>query len=226
MRKKIGSAHSEKTVLLPAERQFVRHLNNFSYYYILYTGNRSRKQANADGKSTARYCMTTVFREFIIDGYNLLHKLFPGKQQRTLRERREEAESLLLGFQQSARVKVTVVYDGQQSRGSFREDGALNRVFTSQGHSADEWIIDYLKSLGSRSRMFTIVSSDRFICRHATAYGALHMLSEHFIERLFSMNEEDSKRGESGKTRKKFGSDRLSQNEVNHWLALFGEAKD
>ena len=170
--------------------------------------------------------MTTVFREFIIDGYNLLYKLFPDKRQRTLQEKREEAELLLLGFRQSERVKVTVVYDGRFPRGALREEGALNRVFTSQGYSADEWIIDYLKSLGSRSRMFTIVSSDRFICRHATAYGASYMLSEHFIERLFAGKKKKDRQKESGNIRKKFGSDRLSQKEVDQWLLLFGETKD
>lgn len=170
--------------------------------------------------------MATVFREFIVDGYNLLYKLFPEKQQNSLQNRREHVEAMLLEFQQSMRIKVTVVYDGQHSRGSFRDAGALNRVFTSPGYSADEWIIDYLESLGSKAQMFTIVSSDRFICRHATACGASYMLSESFIDQYFRGTKGHDKQSETGTNRKKFGSDRLNQKEVDQWLTLFGETKE
>lgn len=170
--------------------------------------------------------MERSFKEFIVDGYNLLHKLFPDKQKHPLQEKREQAEKKLLQFQRSTGTRVTVVYDGRHHRGSFREDGALNRVFTSQGYSADAWIVDYLKSLGRKAQMFTIVSSDRFICRHATASGASYMLSEEFIDRYLSGTKGHEREGESGANRKKFSKDRLSQQEVDHWLALFDETKE
>ena len=164
-----------------------------------------------------------MFREFIVDGYNLVHKLFPDRAQYSLQDKREQAETMLLGFQQSTRQKVTVVYDGQHPQGSFRDAGALNRFFTSPHYSADEWIIDYLKSLGSNAQMFTIVSSDRIICRNATACGTAYMLSEDFIEKYLSGNKGRERTGERGTNRKKFGGGQLSQNEVDRWLMLFGE---
>ncbi len=185
------------------------------------------QQGNADAaRSVSLKVMATTFREYIVDGYNLLHKLFPEKQQRSLQDKREQVETMLLGFQQVTGAKVTVVYDGRQPKGSLRDAGALNKVFTFQGYSADAWIIDHLKSLGSKAQMFTIVSSDRSICRHATARGASYMLSEHFIEQYLSRPEKHDRQGESVVNRKKFGTDRLSQKEVDHWLAIFGETKE
>lgn len=170
--------------------------------------------------------MTRSFKECIVDGYNLLHKLFPDKTRHSLQEKRERAEQRLLQFQRSTGTRVTIVYDGRHPRGSFREAGALNRVFTSHGHSADAWIINYLKSLGRKAQMFTIISSDRFICRHAAASGASYMLSEEFIERHLSGGKGRQGQGERGTNRKKFSKDRLSQEEVDHWLALFSETKE
>ncbi len=189
--------------------------------------NRASQQENSDAVRIASpIVMATSFREFIIDGYNLLYKLFPEKQQSSLQDKREQTEALLLGFQRKTRTKVTVVYDGQQLRGSYRDAGALNRVFTSPGYSADAWIIDHLKSLGSKAQMFTIVSSDRFICRHATACGASYMLSENFIDTYCSGTKRHDRQGENRPDRKKFGSGRLSQKEVDRWLTLFGETKE
>ncbi len=170
--------------------------------------------------------MTTMLREFIVDGYNLLYKLFPDWQQHSLQYKREQVEIMLLGFQQSMHQKVTVVYDGQHPQGPFRDAGALNRVFTSSGHSADAWIIDYLKSLGSNAQLFTIVSSDRFICRHAAACGASYMFSEDFIGTYLSGAKGRDKVKETGTNRKKFGSGQLSQKEVDRWMILFGKAEE
>ncbi len=170
--------------------------------------------------------MVTIFQEFIVDGYNLLHKLFPDKPQLSLQCKREQTESMLLGVQQSTCQKVTVVYDGQCPRSPFRDGGAVNRVFTSLGYSADEWIIDYLKSLGRNAQMLTIVSSDHLIRRHAVACGASYMLSEDFIGKYFSGPKGRDITGEPRNNRKKFGSGQLSQKEVDHWLNVFSEAKE
>ncbi len=170
--------------------------------------------------------MARTFKECLVDGYNLVHKLFPDTSRLSLQEKRERAEQRLLGFQRSTGMRVTIVYDGRESRGALSEAGALNRVFTSHGHSADAWIIDYLKSLGRKAQMFTIISSDRFICRHATASGASYMFSEEFIERHISGAEGSLSKKEEGSNRKKFSRERLSQKEVDHWLTLFGETKE
>jgi len=167
-----------------------------------------------------------MFREFVVDGYNLLHKLFPEKAQGSLQHKREQTENMLLGFQQSTRQKVTIVYDGQHSRAPFQDSGALIRVFTASGCSADDWIIDYLKSLGSNAQLFTIISSDRFICRHASARGASYMLSENFIRQHLSGKESRNKNGKKGCKKEKSGDVSLSHQEVEHWLSIFGKTEE
>lgn len=162
-----------------------------------------------------------MYREYIIDGYNLLHKLFPKKTPLSLELKREQMESKLLGFQHSTGNKVTVVYDGQHPYAPASDHGALARYFTASNRSADDWIIDCLRASGKNAQRYTVVSSDRFICRHAMAYGASSLLSEQFISRFLTKNHRAEKKRSD---QKKFGNEELGQKELDQWLALFGKA--
>ncbi len=167
--------------------------------------------------------MKQNFPEFIIDGYNLMYKLLPNKPKRSLQEMREQLEARLLNVQQSSRHKVTVIYDGQHPQRPIRNTGSLESVFTASGYSADEWIVDHLKSLGKNAGMFTVVSSDRFISSHAKAWGAAAMSSDDFIETYLSGAEKPTAGRYPVKNPEKYHSRQLSEREVNHWLTLFGE---
>ncbi len=169
--------------------------------------------------------VTRSSMEYIIDGYNLLHKLFEDTIDRPLEHMRERTESLLMNFQVSEKTRVTIVYDGQNTRRKHHEHGVLNRIFTRKGQTADDWIIDCLSSLDGSASELTIVSSDRYICRHASAYGASYMLSETFIKTCIAPGREEKRDPENGFYRKKYDQGHLHQKEVDRWLALFGKSK-
>jgi hypothetical protein len=170
-------------------------------------------------------------KEILVDGYNLIHKLHPSLTSASLDVLREETEKQLICFQQKTGCPITIVYDG---KGSPRESACgapLHIVFTPTSKSADLWIIDYVKSLNTRVKMVTIVSSDDEIRRYASAFGAECIKSETFALQLNEMmtaaSAGESKRHSSRLTvkEKKFNDKLLSEREVARWMKLFSREK-
>ncbi|MEI8032388.1 MAG: NYN domain-containing protein [Chlorobiaceae bacterium] len=156
-------------------------------------------------------------REFVIDGYNLMHKLFALKASLALDSMRQNMERELLLFQQRTGHSVRVVYDGKGSRLDSTQSSPLHILFTPASISADHWIIEYVKSLNTKVKMVTIVSSDEEIRRYASAFGATCMASEAFVKEL-NKRVPSAREGSIGK---KFSSEGLSDKEVARWKELF-----
>ncbi|MGB7511938.1 MAG: NYN domain-containing protein [Pelodictyon phaeoclathratiforme] len=170
-------------------------------------------------------------KEILIDGYNLIHKLHPSLTSASLDVLRKETETQLLCFQQKTECPITVVYDG---KGSPRESACgapLHIVFTSASKSADHWIIDYVKSLNTRVKKVTIVSSDNEIRRYATAFGATCVKSETFALQLNELTADAAVQDKSRHSlrmtvkEKKFNDKLLSEREVSRWMKLFAREK-
>ena len=160
--------------------------------------------------------------EIIIDGYNLLHKLFPSVSRTNLALHRNKTESLLNRYQKQRKSTITVVYDGGGVRESS-EGSSLSIVYTASSKSADNWIIDYVKSLNTNRKMVTIVSSDREVCRYGLAFGAKCMSSEEFLAIL-----SPGKRQRNPccpVAERKFSEGFLDSNEVDQWKRLFRHRK-
>ncbi len=156
--------------------------------------------------------------ETVIDGYNLLHKLFPSPGKTSLENLRGRMESLLLEYQRNRKCHMSIVYDG----GGLRESsagGSLCVIYTASSKSADAWIIDYVKSLNTNRKMVTIVSSDREVCLYGRAYGAKILSSEEFAAVL-----ENRRKPGTGARRvadRKYGAGFLDSGEVAAWKRLF-----
>jgi predicted RNA-binding protein with PIN domain len=128
--------------------------------------------------------MKTGAKEIVVDGYNLIHKLYPSLTSRSLEVLRQKTEQQLLSFQRETNCPVTIVYDGKGSPRESTFTSPLHIVFTPALKSADHWIIDYAKSLNTRVKMVTIITSDNEIRRYATAFGAKCVKSETFARQL------------------------------------------
>ncbi len=170
--------------------------------------------------------MSRFLREFIIDGYNLLHALGLQQPGLTLEEQRAHLEAYLIEAQEKKRCKITIVYDGRNRGKALRDAGALNRVFTASQVTADEWIIDLLRSSPKQARQLTVVSSDTLITSHASAYGAKRMSSETFADRYLEECRGSGKKHARSEHAGKSADRRLSDREVNAWMKLFGEEND
>ncbi len=170
-------------------------------------------------------------KEILIDGYNLIHKLYPSLTSASLDVLREETEKKLLCFQQKTDYPITIVYDGKGSPRERAFGAPLHIVYTSALKSADLWIIDYVKSLNTRVKLVTIVSSDNEIRRYATAFGAVCIKSETFALQLNEIMTpaavRDSNRHSLRMTVKenKFNGNAMNEREVARWMKLFSREK-
>ena len=170
-------------------------------------------------------------KEIVVDGYNLIHKLYPSLASASLEVLREKTEKQLFRFHQETGCPVTIVYDGKGSPRESAFGAPLHIVFTPASKSADHWIIDYAKSLNTRVKMVTIITSDDEIRRYVTAFGATCIKSETFARRLqeieaaiTSGNDKEHLRRTTVKE-KKFNDELLSDREVNRWMKLFSSEK-
>ena len=179
----------------------------------------------------AEITMTRGNGEIVVDGYNLLYKLYPSPASASLDVLRQETEKQLLRFQQEKGCPVTIVYDGKSAPRESAFGAPLHIVFTPASKSADLWIIDYVKSLNTKVKMVTIVSSDDEIRRYATAFGARCIKSEEFALQLQSPAGADTPRNrhlsskQSSYKKKKFNDKSLSDQEVGRWMKLFTRDK-
>ncbi len=154
--------------------------------------------------------------EIVVDGYNLIHKLYESLTSTTLEVLRKKTEEELLVFQNESGCLITIVYDGKGSARESASGAPLHIIFTPASKSADLWIIDYVKSLNTRVKMVTIVSSDDEIRRYATAFGAKCVKSETFALQLKEFGAAVTTRNN-----KKLNEGPLSDREVAHWVKLF-----
>lgn len=169
--------------------------------------------------------------EIVVDGYNLIHKLYPSLTSATLDVLRQKAEKQLLCFQEESSCPITIVYDGKGSPRASAFGAALQVVFTPASQSADLWIIDYVKSLNTRVKKVTIISSDDEIRRYATAFGAKCIKSETFALQLQGCESTVAMRNDRPRSlrmtvkEKKFNDELLSDREVARWMKLFSREK-
>ena len=171
--------------------------------------------------------MFANYRETIIDGYNLIHKLCKVKAGEPMDAMRKRLEAMLPRYRQKSRRHVTVVYDGGSGPRPHSSRAGIDVTYSGTFKSADSWIIDHVRSLEPRPGMMLVVTSDREIQRHATAWGARCIDSEAFIEELAAMGlTADSQSGSSRKASgKSAGAAPLSDKEVDYWLQLFERKK-
>lgn len=173
--------------------------------------------------------MAANYRETVIDGYNLIHKIPEKSVGEAMAARREQLELALARYRRKTRRHVIVVYDGGSAPKPLTTSGAVEVTFSGTVRSADHWIIDHVRALGNRAGMTLVVSSDREIRRNATAYGAKCIDSETFIEELAAMGIALSasgipKKRRTGSEQKESGRS-LSETEIDYWLRLFDGKK-
>ncbi|MEI8186446.1 MAG: NYN domain-containing protein [Chlorobiaceae bacterium] len=175
--------------------------------------------------------MSRGHSEIVVDGYNLLYKLFPPSLSESLDVLRQETEKLLLSFQRNKQCPITIVYDGKGASGECAYGAPLHIVYTPASKSADLWIIDYVKSLNTKVKMVTIVSSDDEIRLYATAFGAKCIKSEEFVRQLKKnsraepQNDRHIPSGQLSFKEKEFNEKLLSDQEVDRWMKLFTRNK-
>ncbi len=161
-------------------------------------------------------------RTYLIDGYNLGHKI-PTVVQ-LLRQKDFYAAIERIVFFVSQRLntrqnRVIVVFDGQ--KGIFNAPLPLTSVeikFSRKPQEADDIIRAYLRKAADAS-LFTVVSSDAEILKTARDLGAKFIRSEEFY-RTAPRTPSQTKPVEGNQ---KYNPENV---DLDYWLRLFGEAPD
>jgi hypothetical protein len=152
---------------------------------------------------------------FIIDGHNLVPHV-PGLSLDMV----DDENALIKILQDFAgRVQKQVeVYFDQAPVGSAgsRSFGRVKAHFVQRGITADQAIRRRLGQLGRAAKNWTVVSSDGWVQSQARHVGARVEDSASFAGRLFGAGADEGSSGDRT----------LSDNEVDEWLALFGDDVD
>lgn len=152
---------------------------------------------------------------YIIDGHNLIPHL-SGISLDQIDDEMKLIE-LLQNFARSQRKTVEVFFDkappGQARKRRF---GRVTAHFVHFSTTADDAIARRLQSLGRSAANWTVISSDSEVQATARAMHAKVQSSVDFARRL----QRTSSTG--GRETDKSSDERLSPEEVEEWLRLFG----
>ncbi|HNB53071.1 MAG TPA: NYN domain-containing protein [Anaerolineales bacterium] len=153
---------------------------------------------------------------YLIDGHNLIPKI-PGLNLRKIDDEIALIE-LLQGFCQRTGKQVEVYFDNAPA-GSVgkRKYGTVTAHFVRAGTTADTAIRLRLGQLKGAAKNWIVVSSDRQVQAEARGARAQILASEGFAQELGKISPPTP----TGKPEKK-----LTPDEVEEWLALFGDTRD
>jgi len=124
-------------------------------------------------------------KTFIVDGYNVIHKIPSLEQQ--LGNSLEAARKALVELVKRSKpsnTKCIIVFEGKDEYKDMvlpQNNCGIKVVFTKTNQEADRYIVDMLKA-ESRPRDFTIVSEDNYVCNHARGFGADFMSASTFLK--------------------------------------------
>lgn len=124
----------------------------------------------------------------IIDGYNLIHQIFPDDRNGNLvclEKNRKKLLTLLEPLVNVLARKITVVFDGQSDKNqNNQKDSEVIDVLYSPPHLSADTVIENLVWKADRPGDILVVTSDRLERDGASASGADTMASALFISML------------------------------------------
>jgi uncharacterized protein len=154
-------------------------------------------------------------KTFIVDGHNLIPKI-PGL---SLSHNDDETRllELLAEFARISRSRMEVFFDGappaqaRQSKG-----GLIHAHFIRKSSSADDAIIQFLRSHLNERDGITVVTSDNRILSEARSLGIPLMRSEAFSREMITIfNSPATQQEKTNRT--------LTQEEIGDWMRVFSE---
>jgi hypothetical protein len=147
---------------------------------------------------------------FIIDGHNLIGKI-PHISLSDIND-----EILLINILdphfKRLRKKAFVYFDhaNLSAEGQIVNNTFLQVIFVRQPKTADQAIIEKLKSVRGNAPNYTVVSSDNWIINNARKAGARVITSEAFFKKISLPHHKENKSSDQ------------SENNIDYWLKVFG----
>lgn len=156
--------------------------------------------------------------KFLVDGYNLAHKLGLKIAKSSLELARTSVEQRLLQYAAYKRCQFTVIYDGRGVLGGVSQQNGLTILFTASGETADARIKSMIDQESSKSRL-CVITSDNDILRYARASRVAIMRSETFLTELGALKQSLSPNAPTRRADPKPST--LSAKELEEWKKLF-----
>ncbi len=157
--------------------------------------------------------------QYIIDGYNVIHNVprLRDALNQSLEHGRNMLVSLVRAYQSSHRTKMSLVFDGDEIGGASNEFTStkwLKVIYSKPPEKADPLIKRMIRKTPNKKSLF-VVSADNEIIQSARQHGA-HVLSpDEFYFRATKHPVQDQ-------LNQKY-SEKISEQELDEWLKLFGE---
>lgn len=130
-------------------------------------------------------------KHFLIDGYNLAHKLSIKITKDNLQQVRDGVCRKVSRYMSQKKCKATLVFDGRGVLGATEQHHALSVVYTASGESADARIKKIIDEASNKSTL-CVVSSDLEIRQYAQVSSTQTMRSEEFVVDLKTISKPDS----------------------------------
>ncbi len=132
--------------------------------------------------ATSKWVQTMV-KQFLIDGYNVAHKLGINITKQTLQQVRNSLQQRVSRYMTQKRCKATLVFDGCGVLDRVESYPNLTVVFTASGESADARIKRIIDETPGKASL-CVVSSDNEILRYAQVSRTKTMCAETFLLQL------------------------------------------
>lgn len=165
-----------------------------------------------------------MVKHFLIDGYNLAHKLGVKITKDNLQQAREAVERKVATLTAKQNRKCTLVFDGRGVLGATEQRRNVSIVFTASGESADARIKKMIDEAPNKSAL-CVVSSDNEILRYAKVSRAQSMRSEEFLSDLNAEPKASSKpkakRDSASPNRDEQKPNAVSSSDIEEWKKIF-----
>lgn len=162
---------------------------------------------------------------YLIDGHNLIPKV-PGWSLSNINDEQELID-VLQRYCAKHRRDVEVFFDkAPPGFARTQKYGRVTAHFIRQGTTADDAIRQRLNALGNAARNASVVSSDRQVQGEARSHQTAVISSESFAAELTALlpaRQEPEKGRQKPRLKRAPGETRLSQDELDEWMRLFGE---
>ncbi len=132
-----------------------------------------------------------MVKHFLIDGYNLAHKLDIKITKDNLQQVRDDVRRKVSMLVSQKKCKATLVFDGRGVLGATESHHNIAVVYTASGESADARIKKMIDETPAKSTL-CVVSSDNEVLRYAQVSRAQSMRSEDFLFEINSVSSSSS----------------------------------
>ncbi|MBC8184137.1 NYN domain-containing protein [candidate division KSB1 bacterium] len=156
---------------------------------------------------------------YIIDGYNLIHKIpkFKNAMELSLEHSRNRLISFLKAYQSSKNINITLVFDGDNVGYTGATDLSTKRLKIIYSHSPEKAdpLIKRLIVKVKNKKSLTLISADNDLINFCKSQGA-HVLSP---EMFFY---QASKHPKQEQMDQKYNQ-AISPGELDEWMKIFEE---